>query len=119
MTKILKRIDVIIPFADTLEELKCSIESLEIQEEFINKLLIVISGNQIDKNIFLVTELVKTSRLFRKIVLLKDDNENKTPGSARNLGIKNSFADYIGFLDSGMIANKEWISSRSLTVMKI
>ena len=107
-------IDIIIPCGDSLEELKVTINSLLLQKEFINNIFIIISGTN-KKNLKIeIKEYIYNSKKNFKINVLEDNSKLNTPGSARNCGIiKSSYtsATFIGFIDSSMSVNKNWLSS--------
>ena len=106
-----KYIDIIIPFADSINQLSRTIKSLNSQHEFIDKLIIIASGKS--KNLLLVqlNKLRKKSEFLYSLEISLDENSYPTAASARNKGFLISKSKYIGFMDSGMIANKNWLSS--------
>lgn len=105
----LKKIDIIIPFSDTLEQLDITLDSLYQQKNYINKIIIVVSG--LSKYSLFKFLKQKYFHLEKLINLTIDMSNNTTPATARNIGILLSKSDYIGFLDSGMKANSKWLSS--------
>ena len=108
--------DIIIPFADSIKELKLTIDSLIEQKNLINKILVIVSGKS--KNI-LYKKIIKYEEIYKEnlnIKIILDDAIKTTAGTARNKGINYSKADYIAFIDSGMTVEQEWLNSfRSLS----
>ena len=106
-----KVLDIIIPFADSSNELDLTLSSLIDQKEYINNVIVVSSGK------FKLTLLKKIEILKKKyedylnIKILLDYESKTTPGTARNRGIESSHIDHIAFIDSGMMAHKYWLSS--------
>ncbi len=110
----IKFIDIILPFADTIDELEITINSLDLQNYFINKVFIIASGkNKI--NLYKdVNNYLENNKYNLDINVLKDINKKTTAGTSRNTGLSKSFntsSEFIGFIDSGMKVSENWISS--------
>ena len=110
----IKFIDIILPFADTINELEITINSLNLQNHFINKLFIIASGNNKINLYNEVINFLEFNKYNFDIEILKDENELTTAGTSRNTGILqslNTCSEFIGFIDSGMTVSENWISS--------
>ena len=98
-------ISVIIPSFNRKFKLKQCLDSLFAQiypkEAFE---IIVIDDGSSDGTKDMLDELSKNNSNLRYFV-----QENKGPASARNLGIKQSRAEIIGFTDSDCILDKNWV----------
>ena len=110
----LKFIDVIIPFADSIDELMVTINSLKSQNNFINKVFIVASGPNKKKKYNELKNNLEPHQYGLDIQFILDVNLQTTPGTARNIAIKESLhtsSNFIGFIDCGMVVSENWITS--------
>ena len=104
-----RKLDIIIPFSDSIAQLELTLDSLYSQKIYINKIIIVISGiskyslfNLLNKKFFRLNEL---------IFLTIDPSIRTTPATARNQGISISNSIYLAFLDCGIKAHPNWLNS--------
>lgn len=96
-----KDLTIIIPtYNDTIEKIKCSLDSIVLQSNYdLSKIeVIVVDDNTTNK----LVDWNEISKLYlqlniKYIQLL----ENKGPGNARQVGLDNSVGDFIFFLDCG------------------
>lgn len=104
-------LDVVIPCSEKLEELKYTLNSLIPNINYINKLIIVFSGENKQKYEELANKKLFNSIFEDHLFFLKDERSITTPGSARNVGLRNCEAKFVGFIDCGMHCNSEWVDS--------
>ena len=99
------KISIIVPLKNDSESFFELLDALEIQQIKPNELIIVDSSinNMIEKKL-------KNHFFSFNIRYLKTDN--KYPGEARNIGIKNSKYDLIAFLDSKTIPHPNWLKDQ-------
>lgn len=104
-------ISVIIPMYNSEKTIESSIKSV-LNQTYKNIEIIVIDDGSIDNSCSIVNK-IKTSS---KIILLTQ--KNKGPSSARNLGMLHSKGDFIAFLDSDDVWNKDKLY-KQLNIFKI
>jgi glycosyltransferase involved in cell wall biosynthesis len=90
----MKSISVVIPYYNAATFIKRSIESVLIQVE-VGELLLINDGST-DKSL----EIVKTFNDDRIVSLHHDGNVNKGRSASRNLGLKHATKPFVAFLDA-------------------
>ena len=104
--------DIIIPYweGSSSKDLNNSLNSLKYEISLINKLIIVLDGENSFFKITIEDKVIEDKILF---IYLRD---NKGPGIARNVGAIFSDAENLLFLDTGdmSIKNRVWIQNKAL-----
>ena len=104
--------DIIIPYweGSSAEDLKNSLNSLKKEISLINKLIIVLDGENSFFQIKIEDKILEDKILF---IYLKD---NQGPGTARNIGAIFSEAENLLFLDTGdmNVENRVWSQNKAL-----
>lgn len=100
-------VSVIIPFFNNFYWLSEAIDSVLNQTYKNLEIIIINDGSNIDISSIITSDNIKIY-----------SQENKGPGAARNLGILNSKGEYIAFLDSDDIWNKDKISLQILKMLE-
>ncbi len=99
---------IIIPFKNSKKTLKKCIGSVLAQQGKINYEIILVDDFSIDGSKILCSHLIKNKKNCK---LLKSKIKTFGPGHARNIGIKESDAEYIFFLDSDDMLRGDAIDS--------
>lgn len=96
-----KDLTIIIPtYNDTIEKIKCSLDSIALQNDYdLSKIEVIIVDDNTTNKLVNWNEISKLyPQLNIKYIQL---SENKGPGNARQVGLDNSVGDFIFFLDCG------------------
>ena len=104
--------DIIITYweGSALEDINNSLNSLKSEISLINKLIIVLDGENSFFKINILDKVIENKTLF---IYLRD---NQGPGTARNIGAIFSDAENLLFLDTGDMnfKNRIWIQNKAL-----
>ena len=100
----MEKVDVVIPTYQEKERLLSAVKSVENQDFPVNKIFVVDDGSDQETVAFLESNLAKNP----SITLIKLEHSG-LPGLCRRVGVENSNADWIAFLD----ADDEWIPSKT------
>lgn len=96
-----KELTIIIPtYNDSLEKIKCSLDSIIKQKNYdFSKLEIIVVDDNSTTNLIDWNEILRIyAKLDIKYLKL---SQNKGPGNARQVGLDNSCGEFVYFLDSG------------------
>jgi glycosyltransferase involved in cell wall biosynthesis len=88
-------VDVVIPNYERTEKLLRAVQSVLIQGEAINRIIIVDDGSSPD-----VIEFINKNILYLPKVKVTSIPHSGNPGIVRNVGINQSNSEYLAFLDS-------------------
>ena len=99
-------VDIILPNFNSSQYIEETLNSI-ISQSFKNWNLLLVDDNSDEKTKNILTKYQKNNKI--KITWLKD---NKGAGYCRNLAIKNSRAEYIAFIDSDDIWEKEKLTTQ-------
>ncbi|MBU2505306.1 MAG: glycosyltransferase family 2 protein, partial [Bacteroidetes bacterium] len=98
---------VIVPAYNRAEEISELLISLALQtiprSDFE---IIIVDDGSTDNTESIVSKFVSETKL--NLRFLKQDH--KGPGEARNLGMDHAFGNYLIFIDSDCIADKDWLT---------
>jgi glycosyltransferase involved in cell wall biosynthesis len=103
-------ISVIIPTYNRLKYLEHAVNSVYTQDYLGPLQIIIVDDGSTDNTRILIDKLILTSNENREFLFLFQ--ENKGSNFARNLGVENSKFDWIGFLDSDDLWDKNKLSSQ-------
>lgn len=105
-------ISIIVPVFNAEKYLKLSLESLIAQNNFSNFEVILVNDGSVDQSLSICQKYANT---HPNIMLFSQKNSGVS--AARNVGIQNSHAEYIAFLDSDDYVEKDMYNSL-LTLVK-
>ena len=111
-------IDVIIPCLDCLSNVKHILDALNPESNYISRVIVVISPSRapIQPDLCLletppcVYEVTKHRHLNLRVLIIASPLR-LYPGAARNIGVLNSTAKYVAFLDANTKPPKQWLKS--------
>jgi glycosyltransferase involved in cell wall biosynthesis len=103
-------ISVIIPTYNRFQYLEYAVNSVYTQDYLGPLQIIIVDDGSTDNTRFLIDKLLLTSKENREFLFLFQ--ENKGSNYARNLGVERSKFDWIGFLDSDDLWEKNKLSSQ-------
>jgi len=107
------KISLIIPIKNNSENLNTLLNSIENWTLFPNQIIIIDSSDlkfEVDKlfNYFCDNNGILLNIIYKK---------NLFPGNARNLGISNSKFNFLAFLDTNTIPNKNWLKNSFINLI--
>jgi cellulose synthase/poly-beta-1,6-N-acetylglucosamine synthase-like glycosyltransferase len=98
-----QRVSLVIPVRDEAETIQQLIDSIQQQSRKPDEVIFVDGGSR-DGTIDILRESCKQNSNFRMI-----EARNALPGQGRNIGVANSFFDWIAFTDAGNRLEPDWL----------
>ena len=116
------KVDLIIPLKGELGALQLLLESIALDNEFVNKVIVVSSGSvqsNFEQNLEYDFPVLRSRNFIYQglDVVVYKSAQTLMPGQARNIGISRSNASYIAFLDQNTIPNMHWLRN-SIRLMR-
>ncbi len=99
--------------ADEINELCVSLNNQTLEKDKFD--VIIVDDGSTDNTEEIVSNFINKTKL--RINFIKQDH--KGPGEARNLGMKNTKGEYVIFIDSDCIADKDWLNAYDRAIDKI
>lgn len=106
------KVSVVIPAKNRIPFLKEALRSVYKQSANVNMEVIVVddlSDISIERNL---------KKLFPKVKFLLNNKKIHGPGAARNIGLNNSTGDYVAFLDSDDVWDKDFLAESLKILIK-
>lgn len=103
------KLTIIITTCNRISEANTCIKSVLNQKLLPDEIIIV--DNSSKSNTLLVKEMIKDFRTHTEIKIFYYREKNKGSAYCRNLGIKKSHGEILGFLDDDCVVNNRWIST--------
>lgn len=102
-----KAISLIIPVCNDPQFFRVALDSIKSELDFVYEIIVVDSSS--DSNHLTTNQIIR--KFNNPIVRVLKLNKLAYPGEARNIGIINSKADFIGFLDSKTYCKPGWLKN--------